>query len=48
VDVEDGAVSEIYFPKGGNVDFYGCELDTDLTGECEDENGRTWEFSGEC
>jgi hypothetical protein len=25
----------------------GCELDNDLTGECVEEEGRSWEFRGE-
>lgn len=45
---EDRTVSEIYFPKGGNVDLYGCQLEDDLTGLCEDEAGRDWQFDGEC
>ena len=27
--------SHCYFPRGGWVDFYNCELDDDFTGECE-------------
>ena len=48
VDLEGLEVQTIYFPKGGNVDFIGCELDDQLTGTCDDERGREWEFSGEC
>jgi hypothetical protein len=44
VEVEDGAVQRIYFPKGGWVDLDGCELEDDLTGECVDENGDHWIF----
>ena len=47
-NVDGGAVSEVYFPKGGNVDFDDCELNDELSGECVDENGKTWEFTGEC
>lgn len=48
VDVDDaGRVREIYFPKGGNVDFDDCTIDPDMTGACDDENGREWEFMGE-
>lgn len=48
VDVDDaGRVREIYFPKGGNVDFDDCTIDADMTGACDDENGREWEFMGE-
>jgi hypothetical protein len=49
LDVElDGLeVERIYFPKGGWVRFYGCELDEDYTGECDDAQGRTWAFHGE-
>lgn len=46
-DLSDFSVSRLYFPKGGWVDFPGCELETDLTGSCEDENGNGWEFLGE-
>lgn len=47
-DVDDSILTTVYFPKGGNVDFDGCELDDDLAGSCEDENGKTWDFDGEC
>jgi hypothetical protein len=40
-------LERLYFPKGGWVDLIDCELDDDLTGECDDENGRTWELNGE-
>jgi hypothetical protein len=46
VEVEDGAVERIYFPRGGWVDLDGCELESDLTGECVDENGKHWTFGG--
>lgn len=48
VDVDDFEVSEIYFPRGGNVDFWECTLDEDFFGECEDEDGDVWTFEGEC
>lgn len=48
VDVDDaGRVREIYFPKGGNVDFDDCTIDADMTGACDDENGREWKFMGQ-
>lgn len=47
-DVQSNEVISIYFPKGGNVDFPGCELDDSLQGECNDEEGRGWTFNGEC
>jgi hypothetical protein len=40
-------LQRVYFPKGGWVDFPGCDLDEDLTGSCEDEEGRSWEIDGE-
>jgi len=48
LDVElDGLeVKRVYFPKGGWVDFLGCELDMNFAGECVDESGRTWIFNG--
>lgn len=46
-DVNETSVDRIYFPKGGWIDFYRCELDEDLQGECEDEQGRSWVFEGE-
>ena len=47
VEVDDTTVDRVYVPKGGWVDFYGCELDDDLTGSCLDEQGRLWDFGGE-
>jgi hypothetical protein len=47
VDLFGLEVERIYFPKGGWVDFYTCELDEDLYGLCTDEEGREWKFSGE-
>jgi hypothetical protein len=47
VELNGLEVERIYFPKGGWVDFLeGCELDEDFTGECLDENSRTWTFEG--
>lgn len=45
---EDGYVTTIYFPKGGNVDFTDCQLDEDGSAECYDEESRAWQFDGEC
>jgi hypothetical protein len=47
VELNGLEVERIYFPKGGWVDVIGgCEIDEDLTGECLDENSRTWTFEG--
>jgi hypothetical protein len=46
-DVSGTTLSRLYFPKGGWVDFSACELDQDLNGTCEDENGTSWEIRGE-
>lgn len=46
-EVAGTTLERVYFPKGGWVDFYDCELDEDLTGECEDEGGRWWTVEGE-
>lgn len=46
-DIEDGTLERLYFPKGGWVDFWDCELDDDLTGTCYDEEGRGWDIQGE-
>lgn len=49
VDVtEDAEVEQVYFPKGGWIYFTGCELDENLEGDCSDDDGRDWEFQGEC
>lgn len=45
-DVIGSTVSRIYFPKGGWVDFVGCDVDEALEGECLDEQGRNWMFEG--
>lgn len=46
-DLSGTTLERIYFPKGGWVDFDGCDLDDDYSGECDDENGRSWEINGE-
>lgn len=46
-DLDGTTVERVYFPKGGWIDFYDCELDEDLTGNCWDEEGRSWSFDGE-
>lgn len=46
-DMDGQELQRIYFPKGGWVDFPDCELEEDLTGDCEDEEGRSWTFEGE-
>jgi hypothetical protein len=45
-DVHGSVVERLYFPKGGWVDFPRCVVDDALTGECRDEKGRLWRFSG--
>lgn len=45
-DVDGTELHRLYFPKGGWLDFIGCELEEDLTGTCEDEQGREWEMNG--
>jgi hypothetical protein len=47
-EVDGLEVTQIYFPRGGNLDFTGCELDENLEGQCEDDEGDTWEFQGQC
>lgn len=39
-------VEQVYFRRGGNVDFPDCELEDDYTGECVDEGGNWWTFNG--
>jgi len=46
-DIEGRELHRLYFPKGGWIDFIGCELDDDFHGTCTDEEGREWEFNGE-
>lgn len=46
-EVDGMTLERIYFPKGGWVDFPDCEIDEDLCGDCEDEQGRSWTFEGE-
>jgi hypothetical protein len=36
----------LYFPKGGWIDFPDCHLESDLTGNCTDEEGRSWQIEG--
>jgi hypothetical protein len=49
VDVsEDAEVEQVYFPKSGWIYFSGCELDEDFEGDCSDNEGRSWQFQGEC
>ena len=45
-DFDGSSISRIYFPKGGWVDFPYCEVELDLTGDCDDEEGRSWSFDG--
>jgi hypothetical protein len=45
---EDGfELKRLYFPKGGWVDFYTCDLNSVYEGHCTDENGRAWSINGE-
>lgn len=46
-DLEGLTVERLYFPKGGWVDFYDCELDDSYSGLCTDENGNMWDIQGE-
>lgn len=46
-DLDGTTVERVYFPKGGWIDFFDCELDEDLAGSCWDEEGRSWTFDGE-
>lgn len=46
-DLDGFTLERLYFPRGGWVDFYYCDLEEDYTGECEDEQGRTWVIAGE-
>lgn len=46
-DVSGTTLERVYFPRGGWVDFLSCELDDDLTGDCDDEQGRQWRVEGE-
>ncbi len=45
-DVDGTTLSRIYFPRGGWVDFPDCEIEPGVSGDCEDEEGRTWTFDG--
>jgi hypothetical protein len=46
-EIVDGALERLYFPKGGWIDFYSCDLDEQFQGECTDEEGRLWSIEGE-
>lgn len=46
-DIEGLQLQRLYFPKGGWVDFYDCELDYSYCGTCDDENGTMWSIEGE-
>lgn len=46
-DVSGTELHRLYFPRGGWIDFLGCDLDVSLTGVCEDEQGRSWQIDGE-
>jgi len=45
-DLDGTTLHRLYFPKGGWIDFPDCELEPDLTGTCDDEEGRSWEIGG--
>lgn len=47
-DVDNGSLLTIYFQKGGNVDFTDCDLDENMEGDCDDDEGRGWTFTGQC
>ena len=46
-EIENGELRRVYFPRGGWVDFPGCELESDFTGACLDEEGRSWTIHGD-
>ena len=46
-DLSGLELSRLYFPRGGWIDFLGCELEDDMTGYCTDEEGRDWYILGE-
>lgn len=46
-ELTGSSLNRLYFPKGGWVDFSDCELEEDMTGECVDENGKSWRIEGE-
>ena len=46
-EIDGTTLERVYFPKGGWVDFYSCEVGEDFTGDCEDEEGRWWTLEGE-
>ncbi|SRR6266498_841478 len=45
-DVDGGEVQQLYFPKGGWVDFTTSDIDDEGNGTGTDEEGRQWEFRG--
>ncbi len=47
-DVDNGSLLTLYFQKGGNIDFTDCDLDENLQGDCDDDEGRGWTFTGQC
>ena len=46
-DVDGTELSRLYFPKGGWVDFTDCELDSDGSASCTDEEGRLWDVDAD-
>ena len=46
-ELEGLELRRVYFPRGGWVDFPSCELESDLSGFCIDEEGRSWTVHGE-
>jgi hypothetical protein len=46
-ELEGLELRRLYFPRGGWVDFWSCELDEDFSGTCFDEESRTWTIHGE-
>ena len=46
-EVSGTILERVYFPKGGWIDFYSCEVGEELYGDCEDEDGRWWTLEGE-
>lgn len=45
-EMEGTELRRLYFPRGGWIDFYSCELDKDFSGFCSDEQGRSWSIAG--
>jgi hypothetical protein len=46
-EIEGGELRRVYSPRGGWVDFPGCELESDFSGSCFDEEGRYWTIYGD-